>query len=206
MNQYFTKSYNHKGRWLSYFYQFESILGFKDIKKVLEIGKGNGLLSKVLAENKLEVVTLDNDEKLNPDIVGDMRNLPFPDGYFDASVAFEVLEHLPFDQFPIILKEFKRVSRKYIIISLPDHSRTILKFLLKIPFIKEKIFHYRICNSEESKKYWPPCGHFWEMGFKEYPDKKVKEEIVNCGLKIINDFVPYDSPWTHYFLIEKPSR
>ena len=38
--------------------------------RVLEIGIGNGLVSKYLKARKITVMTLNIDEKLNPDIVG----------------------------------------------------------------------------------------------------------------------------------------
>jgi len=38
--------------------------------RVLEIGIGNGLVSKYLKGRKITVMTLNIDEKLNPDIAG----------------------------------------------------------------------------------------------------------------------------------------
>jgi SAM-dependent methyltransferase len=49
---------------------------------------------------------------------GDIRKLPFADGEFDTVTAFEVLEHV--DDVDRAIEELKRVTRKNIILSVPD--------------------------------------------------------------------------------------
>ncbi len=49
---------------------------------------------------------------------GDIQKLPFVDGEFDTVTAFEVLEHV--DDADMAIEELKRVSRKNIILSVPD--------------------------------------------------------------------------------------
>jgi SAM-dependent methyltransferase len=51
-------------------------------------------------------------------IQGDLPHLPFPSQSFDTLLAFEVLEHIPKPD--LALQEFFRVSRKNLIISVPD--------------------------------------------------------------------------------------
>jgi 2-polyprenyl-3-methyl-5-hydroxy-6-metoxy-1,4-benzoquinol methylase len=56
-------------------------------------------------------------------VVSDANRLPFPDNSFDTVIAFEVLEHI--EDVAGVLREFKRVAQKNIIISVPncDHSQ-----------------------------------------------------------------------------------
>jgi len=49
---------------------------------------------------------------------GDVNRLPYGDGEFDTVTAFEVLEHAP--DIDTVLEEFKRVSVKNILLSVPD--------------------------------------------------------------------------------------
>lgn len=80
---YFRLSYDSKERFISYWYQINEIIKL-DPKRVLEIGIGNGFVSKYLKEKRVNVSTLDIDEKLNPDIVGSVLDVPFPDNSFEV--------------------------------------------------------------------------------------------------------------------------
>ncbi|NOY35618.1 MAG: class I SAM-dependent methyltransferase, partial [bacterium] len=113
--QHYFENYDHKARWLSYYYQIREI---KKGEKVLEIGIGNGTVADYLRKRS-SIVTMDIDKELNPDIVGDVLNIPFENKEFDVVLCAEVLEHLPFEYFEKALKEIRRVGKRAII-SLPD--------------------------------------------------------------------------------------
>lgn len=200
-NIYLKKEYNHKPRWYSYYHQFQNIFNHNP-ESVLEIGTGSGITAKILRENNIKVVTVDNDPKTNPDIVGDVLKLPFKNNSFDMTVAFEILEHLPFSSFSMALKEMGRVARNNVIISLPDHGKSLLRLTFKLPFTKEKNIQLRI-PAINNKKYWAPCGHHWEMGNIDYPYRKVAKEIEKSGLKIMESYIPNESAWTRYFILKK---
>lgn len=76
--------------------------------KLLDIGCGNKPYKKFL--ECTEYVGLDTDEKVSPDIVGDVTNLPFEDETFDSILCTEVLEHIP--DITKALQEMYRVLRK----------------------------------------------------------------------------------------------
>ncbi len=201
MNPYHTKEYNHRPRWVSYYYQFQSIFNLNP-QSVLEVGVGSGITTKMLRDNNVKVTTFDNNPKTHPDVLGDVLKLPFEDNHFDMAVGFEIFEHLEFSSFATALGEMRRVSRKNVIISLPDHAKSLLRLTIKIPFLREKSIQIRI-GAVNNKKYWAPCGHCWEMGNIDFPYRKVAKEIEKTGLKIIASFVPNDSAWTRYFILEK---
>ena len=50
---------------------------------------------------------------------GDVTALPFPDGAFDVVGCFEVLEHLRGDGPERALREFERVARRAVVLSVP---------------------------------------------------------------------------------------
>jgi len=55
-NHYFVNSYDSKGRFISYWYQINEIIKLNP-KKVLEIGIGNGFVSKYLKERKVNILS-----------------------------------------------------------------------------------------------------------------------------------------------------
>jgi len=62
----------------------------KTEKKVLDIGACSASFKEWFPNN----TTLDIDENMNPDVVGDAHKLPFEDDEFDVLLCTEVLEHL----------------------------------------------------------------------------------------------------------------
>jgi len=133
--QNFSK-YNHKSRWISYWYQIIEVLELKP-DSVLEIGIGDKTVSHCLKSQGITVTTLDINKELKPDVVGSILKAPFQDNSFDVVLCAEVLEHLPFEKFEEGLKELKRISKRNIVLSLPHFGHSI-KFSFKIPLIKER--------------------------------------------------------------------
>jgi glycosyltransferase involved in cell wall biosynthesis/SAM-dependent methyltransferase/flagellar biosynthesis GTPase FlhF len=94
-----------------------------DITSILDVGCGNGLITNQLPES-LKVVGLDRSEEAlkyvqKETIVGDILNLPLEDQSFDLVICNDVLEHLTTKEREQALKELARVSRKYILITVP---------------------------------------------------------------------------------------
>lgn len=196
---YFSQKYNHKARWLSYWYQIDSILGTKS-RSVMEVGLGNGVARDYLIKCGLAVKTLDIDPALSPDAVGSVENIPFSNDEFDCVLAAEILEHLPFEKFTLCLRELKRVSKKYAIISLPDARRTLMNLYLKIlPLPPLNLF----VKMPSFKKHKFDGQHYWEIGKTGYPLGRVEDEMKKSGWKIIKSFTPADVPTKHFFLLEK---
>lgn len=185
-------------RWGSYYYQIKEILHQKR-KNILEIGGGDGVLRSYLQNNSdIQYKSLDIAEDLKPDIIGSIEDIPIKDNEFDTVCAFEVLEHLPFDKFETALKELKRVSKGTVILSLP-HFGPMISFSLKIPFIKEKRFAFKIL-------YHPTHQfngeHYWEIGKKGYKIGKIKK-IIEKYFTIENDYIPFENRYHHFFILKK---
>jgi hypothetical protein len=88
----------------------------KDINLVLNLGGGQ---KRYLKDTKFKVteVDIEGDNDLNLDL-DKIDKLPFETNSFDVSIALDVLEHL--ENFHLLVDEMNRVSKKYIIISLPN--------------------------------------------------------------------------------------
>jgi SAM-dependent methyltransferase len=69
-------------------------------------------------------VGLEYNEKFNPDVVGDLRSMPFDDEEFDSILNTQVLEHI--DDTYRVFSEFRRVLKPdgYLCITVPFIART----------------------------------------------------------------------------------
>jgi len=188
-------------RFISYFYQINSVMKINP-KTVLEVGIGNRIVSNYLEQSGYEVTTIDVNKGLEPDAVGDIRNLPFKDDLFDVVLAFEILEHIPFEDVPRSLNELKRVSQKNVIISIPYscfYAESVFNF--KTPFFSKQL-HLVLSVPFFTSEFRRSGEHFWEMGRKNYPSKEVRK-LLKRYFKIRNEFQPVLNPYHYFFILEK---
>lgn len=198
-NHYFY-DYDTKGRFVSYWHQVNEIIKLGP-KNVLEIGIGNGFISKYLRERKVKIVTLDIDERLMPDIVGSVLNIPFPDFSFDAIACYEVLEHLPYENFDKALSELFRVSNTYTLLSLPAMNRAY-RFNLQIP----KLGDIRVLIpfprfGRGTHKF--AADHCWEIGGNDYPLSKIIADIKKVGFHIVRTYRVFEFPHHRFFVLKR---
>lgn len=205
---YYSSSYNTINRFCSYYFQIKTILdlvkGNSDYT-VLEIGMGNKLVSNFLRGAHVELKTCDFDANLKPDFLADVRSLPLKDRTFDIVAAFEVLEHIPFDDVYKALKEMRRVARRYIVLSLP-YSNIFFELLvnIKIPYLLRGIYVIPLIRIPYLKKheFSPKHNHYWEIGKRGYSLKKIKRIFEDLKLAVINEFRPILNSY-HYFVVLK---
>lgn len=199
-NHYFNESYDSKEQFISYWYQIHEIIELNP-KRVLEIGIGNGFVSTYLKKRKLNVVTLDIDKRLDPDMVGSVLNVPFPDNSFEVVACYEVLEHTQYENFYKALSEIFRVSKFYAVLSLPDISRTYRLYIQipKIGVFKKMILLPRLKNPIHKFD----DEHYWEIGKKGYPLNRVIKDIKNVGFKIEKTYRIFENIYHRFFILKK---
>lgn len=151
------------------------------IKKVLDAGCGEGFTLDKLRKEKigLEFVGVDNSaiainlgKKLFPSFilkVDDIYNLSFDDSSQDLVLCTEVLEHLKEPERAI--NELIRVSKKYVVLSVPNEPFFSFRNLLKGKHIK------RLGNTPGHINWW--TSHAFER------------LVQNLGLKIIKIEHPF---------------
>jgi len=199
VSHYNINSYYTIKRWSSIWYQMNELLACKP-HSVLEVGGGIGILKALLQKFNISSTIADIAEDLNPDIVGSVTSLPCDDNSYDAVCAFQVLEHLPFAEFKNSLLELKRVTRKHVILSIPD-AKPMVSLEFKIPKLGFRHFSFEIPYSK------PPCfndpEHHWEINRKGTSLHDVIREIKNTGLKITNTYRIKENPYHRFFRLEK---
>ncbi|MFA6536515.1 MAG: methyltransferase domain-containing protein [Candidatus Paceibacterota bacterium] len=198
--------YDHKARWIHYYNQIRAVANEikfrgKDLKsfRVLEVGPSHGQVTSYLKKFGVDTTTIDNKKEYSPDVLGSVYEMPFPDNSFDMILICEVLEHMPYEQFPVALKELYRVTKKTVFFSAPDTRRTFSGLYLKLPFLKAVEFILKLSTRQNEIM----DGHFWEIGKRDFSVSRVKADIEKAGFKILEDKVYYDTPKNHYFWLEK---
>ncbi len=198
MIDYFSKKYGDSKRWMSYWRQIEEVLKFNP-QSVLIIGKGDGLVSEYLKLRGVKTTALDIDKSLNPDIVASVIDMPFSDNSFDVALCAQVLEHLPYDEFSKALSEIKRVSGIGAVVSLP-HFGPAIKFLVKVPLFPELKFIFKL---PYPVKHRFKGEHYWEIGKRNYSLRIIKNDMKKSGFIIKNDYIVFENPLHHFFILKK---
>jgi|SRR5450432_946287 len=97
-----------------------------DAISVVDIGCGNGVFVNYLQKEypKLSLLAIDRSKTALKYVKtekkeGDIADIPLPDLSMDCVTCLEVIEHLPVDVFQKALSELTRISKQYVIISVP---------------------------------------------------------------------------------------
>ena len=191
------KKYESAERWTSYYTQVDEVLHFQG-KTCLEVGVGNGIVSDALKRQGLDVITLDIDPALAPDVVGSVERILLPDVSVDVSLCAEVLEHLPFEKFEACIKELARVSRLGLVLSLPHWGYTS-RVILDLPGLPPLRAAWKL----PIKKILSPGGvHFWEIGRADYPLSRITK-ILRQHFSLEKDWLSPWMPYHHFFRLRK---
>lgn len=165
-------------------------------KSVLEIGKGSGVVTETLGKLGIRSTTIDIDRNLTPDIEGSVTDLPLPDASFDAVLAAEVLEHLPWGEVKRALEEIHRVARKSVIITVP-YPGTIFAGTIKVPFVPWVRFLFKIPHFWRRHSF--DGEHYWELGKRGYSRRLFRMCVRDAGFSILEEGHSADDPGRYYF-------
>jgi ubiquinone/menaquinone biosynthesis C-methylase UbiE len=203
IDHYKFHNYETLKRFASYWHQIDMVLRVKP-KDILEIGGGTGFCRNALIRYGVNVTTVDFDQQLQPNCICDVRALPFADNTYDAVVAFQVLEHLKWDEFRKSLYELRRVARQNVIISLPD-SGGYIKGLIRIPWIGELRIFLRL-DWIYRKEHKFKGQHYWEINKAGFSVKRILQELESEGWSVTCNKRIFENPYHRFFCIEKTHK
>ena len=197
-DHYSFQKYFYPGRWMSYWYQAKEISSRTDLVTILDIGPGTTFLRDILKIHRsdIEYKTLDIAVDVEPDFVGSVTDIGIPNDSYDAVTAFQVLEHIQFSDVEKALLEMKRVSKKYVFISLP-HFGPSIEFLFKVPFFPRIKFSFKV---PYAKEHFFGGQHYWEIGKKGYSVKKIRNLLLKHFV-ILDEYVPFENQYHRFFIL-----
>lgn len=166
--------------------------------RVLEVGPGNGHTTWLLRSWGLQVDTLDFDPALKPDIVGDVTALPLEDKSYDCVLAAEVLEHLPWSDFALALRELRRVCRGHVVLTLPAPFLG-LSLMGGMTWVENIAFHLGLPHW---KRHRFDGQHYWEVGKRGTERRVVRRVIREAGYSIVREYRPAPSRYCLFFLLK----
>jgi Methyltransferase domain len=198
IKHYDFSTYTTKPRWSSYWHQIRSVLGSTKPDSCLVVGKGDGIIPVVVADLGISVSTLDNDPRLDPDILGDVRSIPVADGTFDVVLASQVLEHLSRETLGDALSELRRVSRRRAVISVPQRGRAwelVVRAPLLPRFSAGGVLPARTRHDFDGQ-------HYWELGARGFRRRHF-EAILRRHFSSFSTFVVDDNPYHRFYVAER---
>ena len=206
---YQSRDYLTLQRWITYAKLVQKVLE-NEPKKILEIGPGNFMLSDILKKFGFTVHTLDKSDDLNPDYAIDIRNInkqQLNEGY-DIIIASQVFEHVEYREFLKVMKFLSTQTRK-MIITLPstDSGSRFFSFNITIPSFRGTV-NFKKCVKFYLKrvKNFKHDEHNWEIGIQQYPLRKVKKDIKNCGWSIKESFFNPENPYHFFFILKSTEK
>jgi hypothetical protein len=200
-SSHYFERYDSKYRWINYWHQINEVLSTR-AHKILEVGIGNSTVSDYLRRVGKDVTTIDIDPNLKPDYVGNVKELSkiFGENKFDLILCSEVLEHLPFEDFESTLNELWKVTKEYVVISLP--YACIVFFTLHIPKISKGI-SFRIPKFWAKHKF--DGQHYWEIGKKNYSLNRIIE-LIERKFELYKIEIPLEDSWRIIFSMRKKNK
>ena len=176
---HYCQKYDDLPRFISYFYQIDIARKLQP-KNILEVGIGNGTVTSYLRQQGFQIVTCDFDKSLEPDFIADIRKLPFKDASFDVVLAYEILEHLPWEDVDKALNELARVSKKNVVISLP-YASLAFECVLRLPLLYSLIGKSFIDLKFHIPKFFQRIHfngeHYWEIGWRGFALSRIRRRL-----------------------------
>ena len=164
-----------KDHWLLYHEQqrlMKNLVSKGD--QVLEIGPGTGFCSNYLKAKGVKVTTLDIDEGKKPDLNKNIVKFQ-PEQRYDHILAFEVFEHIPYNECIKVLKRLKGFCNN-IFLSLPVNELRLIDGIIFLPIIKKISFSVFLPRNKITENH-----HFWEVNDKHHKKKKIIRDFQALG-------------------------
>ena len=196
----------------------------------MEVGPGAKYLQILLKEIGYEdIITIDAQQDVYPDILCDIRTVDERKyvRQFDLIACFQLLEHIPYEDFLRVLDKFYVMSKKYVFISVPFAGihiyinfpifrlfnivlRKCLNKPKKVDLNKGRIFTipYRGLPArkyrEEFKREFAFAIHYWEIGRNGLTKKQFLRDIHDAGFQVDLQFHNILYPY-HFFVLARKS-
>lgn len=151
--------------------------------RIAEIGVGSKFTYNYLQTKGYNIKSIDIDENKNPDILGNIVTCSPDIIEFETIIAFNIFEHIPYNEFLATIEKFKNKKVKQLFIGLPINRKTIIDFKLRVGRYFNKQFSITIPKRKITTE-----NHHWELGYKNYTTEKLYSDLSNIGYRMENHF------------------
>ncbi|MFO7863911.1 MAG: hypothetical protein R6U85_07940 [Salinivirgaceae bacterium] len=170
-----------ENHWRYYWHQQKIMEGLiQPTDQILEIGVGSKFTSNYLKSRNFNVKTIDIDAENHPDIVANVVDYQYYTT-FDHVLAFEIFEHLPFEDFERAVRNLSASCKKNMFVSLPRNEKLRLRFSLDVKVFKINDFQITSKRNKLITKH-----HYWELDYKSFTKKRVLEVFSANGFRLKN--------------------
>lgn len=177
-----------------------------DVNSIIDVGSGNGIITNEL-HKKYNITAVDRSKKAlsfvkAKKIQADCSNIPIEDNSFDMVFSSELLEHLDENTFCKTINELKRLTKKYIFITVPN-DENLRKTDIQCPeckFIYNRVYHLRSFKIKDFKSYFKD----FKIIYCETFGKKVR--YYNPLISKIKQKISPPKSWIPYYWTPKNNR
>ena len=178
----------------------------EEVESIVDIGCGNGIITNVLAKN-YDVTAVDrSDHALSfveaKKIKASSNAIPIKDDSFDMVFSSELLEHLDDEVLEGTVSEIKRLSKKYIFITVPNDENPD-KLSIKCPKCK---YVYNSPNHLRSFEINKLSSHFPEYKLLKTFTYGKRVRYYNKGLLNFKTKISPSKSWIPYYWMSKGKR
>ncbi len=177
--------------WYRYFAIIKTLSTLKP-KTVLEVGPGEGAIKRLFEPYAERYAIIDVNPRLTPDFVGDVRTrFKEAEHNFDAVIAADILEHIPFKDLPTAFDNLKNYLRPggHALITIPHRAWfffwlawvTYTQHLWRAPqWVRD--FYQRARGNRHNPI---DLDHQWEIGDGYFTTEDVERVMKNAGFEVI---------------------
>lgn len=165
----------------------------KQVKSVLDVGCGKGTVTNLISQFFPVIGTDISLEALKhitlPTVQSDICTLPFENDSFDLVLASDIIEHIPEESYSTALSELLRVSKRFVLISVPfmEILEALFTTCTKCGFNFHVNWHQRTYDSSSIQKLFEKSASLIKYKFSgaswAWSDKsivKFKNSFLGC--------------------------
>ncbi len=193
--------------WTRHFHLFKDVIA-RVQGDLLEVGTGDGILKRCAQPFLRSYTVMDINAHLQPDVLADVsvRQATLC-GRFDAVVAAEILEHLPFADFERCIGHLQSYlkpgglffltvphRKSHMMVVTPRQRLSMWRFPVGLTSLSEA--YHRFVR----RRIWIDPHHCWEIGDGSVKRKHVEGVLVRQGLAFVQFM---ELPYCDYWVLRK---
>ena len=178
----------------------------EDVQKIVDIGCGNGVITNVLGSH-YDVTAVDRSKQALESVEtrklsASADSIPLPDQSFDMVFSSELLEHLNDNLLKGTIAEVKRLSKKYVFITVPNDENPD-KLSIRCPeckYVYNSPNHLRRFKASDVSSLFPEYKILKTLAFGS------KVRYYNPTILKIKKSLTHASSWIPKYWIEESKR